>query len=143
MKVTITHSWDAAHRLPGHEGKCRFLHGHRYVAEVEVDGEIDPDSGMVADFGEMKRSIAEWIDREWDHNVLLHIADVDLERLQRSFGRAPFMFSQPPTVEVIARELALTATERLGNGVGRVRVYETPTCWAEWNAPLYLVKASR
>ena len=37
-KITITRhfSFDAAHYLPGHEGKCQNLHGHTYKLEVTI-----------------------------------------------------------------------------------------------------------
>ena len=28
--------FDAAHRVMGHEGKCKHLHGHRYALEARV-----------------------------------------------------------------------------------------------------------
>lgn len=57
MKTTISKSWsfDAAHQLPHHDGKCANPHGHTYRLTVGVSGEPkpikgNPDEGMVMDF---------------------------------------------------------------------------------------------
>lgn len=58
-EVSVQAGWEAAHWLPGvPEGhKCRRLHGHSYRAQVTVCGPVDPDSGMVIDFGDVKKSL--------------------------------------------------------------------------------------
>jgi 6-pyruvoyltetrahydropterin/6-carboxytetrahydropterin synthase len=47
---------EAAHRLPyvpsGH--KCGRLHGHSFHIEVHVQGPIDPKSGWIIDFADIK-----------------------------------------------------------------------------------------
>lgn len=39
MRVGKEFRFEAAHRLPRHDGKCRRPHGHSYVLWVEVEGE--------------------------------------------------------------------------------------------------------
>lgn len=58
MRTAIAKSWtfDAAHQLPNHDGKCAQPHGHTYTLTVALVGEPAPcdgraDEGMVADFG--------------------------------------------------------------------------------------------
>jgi len=52
-------SFEAAHYLPnvpeGH--KCRRMHGHSFRGEVVVRGEIDPNTGWLIDFADLKRSV--------------------------------------------------------------------------------------
>ncbi len=55
--------FDSAHFLANYEGKCRNIHGHRWVVDVEVKseslqagGQLD---GMIIDFGDLKR-ICNW-----------------------------------------------------------------------------------
>lgn len=47
--------FEAAHRLPrfptGH--KCTRLHGHSFRFVVTLEGEVDPQSGCLIDFGEV------------------------------------------------------------------------------------------
>jgi 6-pyruvoyl tetrahydropterin synthase/QueD family protein len=73
--ITRRLEWDAGHRVLGHEGRCRHLHGHRYVAEVTVAAPELDDLGMVIDFSVLKEKVGGWIDREWDHNMMLHVSD--------------------------------------------------------------------
>src|SRR4026209_1308851 len=50
-------TFDAAHKLPNHDGKCRNLHGHTYLVEIEFTGELvagGPKEGMVVDYGDIK-----------------------------------------------------------------------------------------
>ncbi|ORA15563.1 6-carboxytetrahydropterin synthase QueD [Mycobacterium asiaticum] len=49
-------TFEAAHRLPNvpSEHKCSRLHGHSYRARIHVTGPIDPKSGWIIDFGNIK-----------------------------------------------------------------------------------------
>jgi queuosine biosynthesis protein QueD len=69
--VTRKFSFEAAHRLVGHPGKCSRLHGHSYKTEVTVISENLNVNEMVVDFGEMKRTLGAWIDDRLDHNIIL------------------------------------------------------------------------
>jgi 6-pyruvoyltetrahydropterin/6-carboxytetrahydropterin synthase len=52
--------FEAAHRLPHYEGKCRRLHGHSWLGRVYVKSHYlqsqGSQQGMVMDFGEIKFS---------------------------------------------------------------------------------------
>ena len=73
MQVSLvkTFRFEAAHWLPtfpeGH--KCRRMHGHSFVVDVEVSGSVDPEQGYLMDYGEIA---AAWspIDKALDHRVL-------------------------------------------------------------------------
>lgn len=54
MKVAKRFRWEAAHRLPWHEGQCRHLHGHSYRMTVELRGDPSGD-GMLMDFKHLKQ----------------------------------------------------------------------------------------
>ena len=66
-RMILRFGFESAHRLPYHDGKCQFLHGHSYKLEVTLWGKIIPDdpldseSGMVADFGNIKPLIRDSI----------------------------------------------------------------------------------
>jgi 6-pyruvoyltetrahydropterin/6-carboxytetrahydropterin synthase len=158
MQITRRFEFDAAHRVLGHGGKCRHLHGHRYAAEVTlapVAGEGLDALGMVIDFGEIKQVIGEWIDKHLDHNILLHSAD-PLMKLWEGIathgiqatgesifdGKDPFMVViDSQSVNPTAENLAILL-HRLVSGFCRrhwpslrcahVRLYETPSCWADY-----------
>lgn len=66
--------FEAAHFLPkvpsGH--KCARMHGHSYVVELTIEGEIDPALGWVKDFAEIDEHAAPLI-RQLDHQLLNEI----------------------------------------------------------------------
>lgn len=145
MKVSIRVEWDMGHRLPNHDGKCRHLHGHRYVADVTIDGPViqttgKPDEGMVVDFGPIKTRIREVIDQHYDHFTLLASSDPIVQVLSpdhvNDFGVK--IVEYVPTAE----NIAVFLSARLGAVVGSLapgsrlslRLYETPTSWVETGA---------
>ena len=75
MIVRRTFEFEAAHRLPGHPGKCRELHGHSYKLAVLVEREVDPDSGMAIDFGDLKKLVGERVVQRLDHTYVNDIID--------------------------------------------------------------------
>jgi 6-pyruvoyltetrahydropterin/6-carboxytetrahydropterin synthase len=63
--------FEAAHWLPnvpeGH--KCRRMHGHSFRGEVAVRGEVDPATGWLIDFADLKKAVDPII-HELDHYCL-------------------------------------------------------------------------
>lgn len=145
MQLTITRrlEFDAGHRIVGHEGKCRYLHGHRYAAEIAVMSPQLDALGRVIDFGAMKLLLGDWIDENWDHNLilspedpLLDISGAPLAAIGAAMGRPPYVLSGNPTAEHMAAELASIFQTLLnlnfpGCRVVHLRLYETPSCWAD------------
>jgi len=133
--ITRRLEFDAGHRVYGHEGKCNHLHGHRYVAEITVQSRALDGIGRVVDFGVVKEKVGSWLDREWDHNVLLNVDDPlyqDREFWAKN-GRSPFVLIGNPTAEVMAVYLFGVAQCLLSELiVSKVRIYETPNCWADY-----------
>jgi 6-pyruvoyltetrahydropterin/6-carboxytetrahydropterin synthase len=126
--VSRRESFNAAHQLrdPGLSdaenrrlfGKCANLHGHNYVLEVVVAGEIDGATGYVIDLKELSEVIARRVIQDVDHRNL----NTDVPWLQ---GRIP-----------TAENLALAFWERirseLPEGLLRsVRLWETDKNWVE------------
>jgi 6-pyruvoyltetrahydropterin/6-carboxytetrahydropterin synthase len=73
--VTVRIPFEAAHRLLGHPGKCKYIHGHSYVATVVMSRAVLDKLGMVLDFSAIKRLVKSWIDNWWDHNLILSTED--------------------------------------------------------------------
>ena len=69
---------EAAHRLPGVPPghKCARLHGHSFRVEIHVSGDIDPHTGWVMDFAEIK-AIFEPIYARLDHHYLNDIEGLE------------------------------------------------------------------
>jgi 6-pyruvoyl tetrahydropterin synthase/QueD family protein len=73
MPATLVKSFtfESAHFLPnvppGH--KCGRIHGHSFRCEIEVTGEIDPVTGFVVDFADIKAAFKPLV-AELDHRFL-------------------------------------------------------------------------
>ena len=80
MHTEISKKWsfDAAHQLPNHNGKCANLHGHTYTLEIVVslqDGSLvegpgRSDEGMVMDFYDITKVWKEQLEPLLDHKFL-------------------------------------------------------------------------
>ena len=118
------------HRLLDYEGKCRYAHGHNAMVEVEIRSATLDSRNMVQDFGDMKRVVQEWIDRELDHRMLLRHDDPLVAALQQ-LGEPVYLLDSNPTAERIAR-LIFDHVEALGLPVVRVGLWETPSSFAQY-----------
>lgn len=78
VRLVREFSFEAAHRLPnapeGH--KCCRLHGHSFRVQLVCEGEIDPQTGWLIDFGEIKRAFEPLLDR-LDHRYLNEIEGLE------------------------------------------------------------------
>lgn len=74
FRVIKRATFEAAHRLPRHDGKCARLHGHSFAVEVECAGpalESDgPKSGMLVDFYDIGTPLKVVIEECLDHYYL-------------------------------------------------------------------------
>lgn len=99
-------------------------HGHNYVLEVTVAGDVDPVNGMIMDLKELKDLIAKEIVEPWDHRHLNH--------------EAPPFDKVIPTVENLAQE-TWNRLEPAIRGEGRrlysVRLYETADLYVDYAGP--------
>ena len=80
--VTVKVYFEAAHRLHNPQksdewnrevfGKCnnRHGHGHNYVIEATVEGEVNPDSGYLIDMKDLKSIINRFVVDDVDHKHL-------------------------------------------------------------------------
>lgn len=70
MRVRRTFTFEAAHSLPRHHGRCRGLHGHSYALTVTVEGDVEPESGMVLDFDDLGMTVGRVVLDRLDHRCL-------------------------------------------------------------------------
>jgi 6-pyruvoyltetrahydropterin/6-carboxytetrahydropterin synthase len=63
-------SFDAAHNNPELPGKCANIHGHTYYYEIFCKGHVDPKTGIMIDFRELKRAMKEEVEDKLDHKYL-------------------------------------------------------------------------
>lgn len=130
------HDISCGHRVVGHEGKCQNLHGHNYRVHFECEVEQLDDVGRVIDFGVIKSELCMWLEREWDHKMLIWSKDPLLDQLHQidpgGIVRVPFN----PTAENMACHLLehigpMQLARFDGVHLTRVKVEETRKCGAE------------
>ena len=66
MKIGKVIQWDMGHRVLNHRSVCKGLHGHRYKAEICVEGDLIKEKGvseegMVIDFADIKKVALKFI----------------------------------------------------------------------------------
>ena len=73
--------FEAAHRLPHHQGKCSRLHGHSWVVRIYIKGnqmqQEGSSKGMILDFGEIKDYMNPLLDKYLDHYYLNETLGLD------------------------------------------------------------------
>ena len=143
MQITTRLEFDAGHRIPDHKSQCRNLHGHRYVIEITLSGDIinasnTSENGMVMDFSDVKQIARKSVVDVWDHAFLVFKDDkVVLDFLKSLPNHKTVIFPTVPTAENMAAEafniLKSQYKDTYGNHLtlDRVRLYETPNSWAD------------
>jgi len=108
MKMHTEETISASHHLLNYDGKCAKLHGHNFRVVVDIIGKVNPATGMIIDFGEVK-SVIEKLDHE------------DLNN-----------FIENPTAENITNYLINKIKDIVSNSTCiTIRVYETEKNWVE------------
>ena len=80
ITITKIFEFSAGHHLPNYEGDCRNPHGHNYILEVTVGGEVNEEQGMIIDFKKLKDFVKSKIIDDLDHSSLN-------DRVPKSYGR--------------------------------------------------------
>lgn len=129
--------FDAGHRVPLHESKCKNPHGHRYRVVAYIVGELiteGPESGMVRDFSIVKQLLTERVHDVYDHGFIVHKDDEDM-RSALDHGNADWKVIEVPfipTAECLAKSIY---DDLKANGLPtllRIEVWETPTSCAAY-----------
>ncbi|RUQ31144.1 6-carboxytetrahydropterin synthase QueD [Peribacillus cavernae] len=119
--VSKEFTFDAAHHLHFYDGKCKNLHGHTYRVIFGISGFVD-DLGLMIDFGDLKEIWKNEIEIFLDHKYLN-------ETLPAMNTTAENMVVW--IYEKMLEALATRAQHYDGARVEFVRLYETPTSYAE------------
>jgi 6-pyruvoyltetrahydropterin/6-carboxytetrahydropterin synthase len=118
------------HRLMGHPGKCKHLHGHSVKAAITIVAEALNDQGMVCDFSEVTQAAQKFIDETLDHNFLIHREDPLVPALAEAKERF-LLVDEHPTAEFLAR-MIFEAIRKEGLNVTRVTLWETTSASASY-----------
>jgi 6-pyruvoyltetrahydropterin/6-carboxytetrahydropterin synthase len=102
-------------------GKCNNPngHGHNYMVEVTVAGEVDETTGMVLDLKDLKAVLENEVLQRMDHKFLNK--------------EVPAFATKIPTTENIAVEIWKLLAARLPAGrLHRIRLYETDDLFVDY-----------
>lgn len=151
VTVSRYHDISCGHRVVGHESKCKNLHGHNYrihftiaaTREVTKQGHSTyalDDIGRVVDFSVIKTLLCDWLERAWDHKMLLSTLDPMLSKVspetQAEWGVVAVPFN--PTAENMAMYLVeQVAPAVLPPDLTLIRcvIEETRKCSATYELP--------
>ena len=148
MKIGKVIQWDMGHRVLNHRSICKGLHGHRYKAEICVEGEMIDQSGvseegMVIDFADIKRTAQKLIQEELDHAFMVWDKDEELlEFFKHSKGHKPVIVSFTPTAENVAVYIFYILKDKFsdvyktGLHLQSIKLWETPTSYALYEAKI-------
>jgi 6-pyruvoyltetrahydropterin/6-carboxytetrahydropterin synthase len=119
MKIYKIHKmfeFEAGHYLPNYSGPsgCGGYHGHSYKLEVGLKGPADEKTGMVMDFGDLKRKVNEMIISKLDHSWLNDI-----------FGN--------PSAENMIGVIWDDLSQAFEGKLYRLRLWETSGSYAEYD----------
>ena len=115
MRLDVEFYFAAAHRLPRYQGPCFRMHGHNYKFFIGLEGEVDPATGMIADFGVIKQVVGDQVLARADHQTLND-------------------FLENPTAENIARWIWEALAPHL-DGLVEVRLFEIPDSCVTYRGP--------
>lgn len=129
VMVSKEFTFDAAHHLHAYEGKCKNLHGHTYKVVFGISA-YPNEIGIAVDFGDVKKIWKEQIEIYLDHryvNETLPPMNTTAENM------VVWIF------EKMEKSLASCAKEFREARVEFVKLYETPTSYAEMRREWMLV----
>jgi len=142
MKIGKVIQWDMGHRVLNHRSVCKGLHGHRYKAEICVEGDLvekkdASEEGMVIDFADIKKTAQKFIQEELDHAFMVWEKDIELlEFFKNSKGHKPVIVPFTPTAENVAAYIfnelkdKFTDVFKTGLHLQSVKLWETPSSYA-------------
>lgn len=133
------HDISCGHRVVGHEGKCRNLHGHNYrihfTCEALVVDVLD-NVGRVVDFSVIKERLCQFLEDYWDHRMLISRDDPILQALTL-IDSSVVVVDFNPTAENIAKYLVTKIGPKMLAGTPvklvSVTVEETAKCSATFS----------
>ena len=165
-QLTVTKRFDLciAHNLCGHNGKCKFIHGHNYKMDVTViskylakvnthsQDRLGSSYGMIVDFKDLKNIINSIIVDKYDHSFIVwanatkltSIPEIDnaIKNMKNADTLKDYnihLVDYRPTAENMCIKFAEEINEVLEDQhkmykLKRLRIYETDDSYAEWEA---------
>ena len=141
IKLTKEFTFEMAHALTNHDGKCKNIHGHSYHLAITVVGKICREQnhskeGMIIDFSDLKKIINTNVIDVFDHSLVLKEG-----YFQESFTNEKIMFvPYQPTCENLLCDFVSRIEHKLPPhcALYGMKLRETPTSYAEWVSDSYV-----
>lgn len=126
--------FDCAHMLSNYEGKCANLHGHTYHGTVTLTGDVNPETGMLVDYNDIKNLVD-----KFDHAILFsqleYRSPAEAELFKWAYKNGMKYVKMPygkTTAETIARTMIQMFKTEFPQVVEvNVRLSETDGSWVE------------
>ncbi|QMT31177.1 6-carboxytetrahydropterin synthase QueD [Alysiella filiformis] len=138
FKTAKQFTFDMAHMLDGHDGKCQNLHGHTYVLQVEVSGslhETGAKKGMVMDFADLKDIVKTHILDKMDHAFIYdntNERETQVADLLNKLDSKTYGIASRTTAEEMARHIFTVLKTQADLPVSLIRLWETPSSYCEY-----------
>lgn len=138
FKIAKEFSFDMAHMLDGHDGKCQNLHGHTYKLQVEVTGDLYESGakrGMVMDYSDLKVIVKCHILDPMDHAFIYDLhneRESQVAQLLINLKSKVYGIPSRTTAEEMAKYM-FEKLEKVGLPVSLIRLWETPTSYCEYS----------
>ena len=129
-KVVKTIDFCYGHRLLDYDGKCRHLHGHNGLLEVEIESDSLDHRGMVMDFNDLRGVVKDWVDGNLDHKMLLH-KDDPVAAVLSEIGEPFYPMDDNPTAENILKHI-YRQVKKEGLMISEMRLWETSSSYASY-----------
>jgi 6-pyruvoyltetrahydropterin/6-carboxytetrahydropterin synthase len=129
-KVTKTVDFCYGHRLLEYDGKCKHLHGHNGLLEVDLEADSLDSLGMVMDFTQVRDVVKNWVDENLDHKMLLR-RDDPVAPILKDLGEPIYLLDDNPTAENIAMHIYHQARSQ-DLMVAEIRLWESPSSYATY-----------
>src|SRR5574344_1598530 len=107
--------FSAAHHLLNYDGKCENQHGHNWLVETYVKGEILDKSNILVDYKILKKNLKEVLD------ILDH----------QDINELPDFKNISPSSETLAKYIYTKMKTKIPQ-TSKVAVWETPTSCASY-----------
>ena len=139
IRVCKEFTFEMAHALYGHDGPCKNIHGHSYKLSVVLLGspkeKKESDFGMVMDFSEMKEIINQEVVHHFDHSLVINKDYPHAMPDGDAFGKVHRVGYQP-TCENLLIDICNRLKGKFPHNIHvvSIRLRETATSYAEWNA---------
>ncbi len=139
IRVCKEFTFEMAHALYGHDGPCRNVHGHSYKLSVVLIGSPkntrSSDYGMVIDFAEMKELINKEAVDFFDHSLVIN-NDYPFAIPEGDAFCKVHRVEYQPTCENLLLDICSRLNGKFPPSVKvvSIRLRETATSYAEWNA---------